>query len=1003
MIPECCTQRYRSRRSPRAVARQALRVSLLIALAAGCVPLEQLPGGGAEFPFTISMITPAQDTFIRPGGTVRIRWIDEGMDPGALVFLKSVSTDEKGDQAEIDILAGRDAVADGDADNYDWNGTDSNGFPLPARRYEIFGVLENPDGHQDVRALAGKIVIPFNFVGLGAGGGGGILSNNSGAGPFILQDNDADFVTAGVKAGRTLRVFGGSGSIIGSYVTSGVTKTRLTLRTNAGDSGGEKDIRYLAVVDNPAMADVEGLVTIGWQDAEFATNSTITLEIDPDTDGANENETVIREGISLAQDGERDSFTWDGTDTDGVRVPPAKYYVRARLNPGTANELTHLASGRVTVGGVGPTIQLLQPSSDVSPNAGATLNITWTDSDPDDDATITLFVDPDDDITDPTHNSGNEITIETDISEDDPTDSYSWVTAGTPQGQYSVVGRIQDGAGSSAISSADGRVTLKNSPPVLEWVRPEGDAANTDDNNQNGPLVLIDSAANFTSSYGGNVAVRNLVFPDNLVRILKNTEGVFAGSYPVAEVLSATRVEMSSNPGDSDGAGDVEYRITGDINLTRGTSPVFDFRTHDPEETATLDLYLDFDDDRENGNEIQILQGPDGTVPHDTDPQDDTFTWTGTEDIDFETVDPGNYRLFAEMDDGNVDNQNTTVEFEGRLLLRTGVGEPAITMTAPAAETAAIVGQPIEITWEDEDTEGGATITLVYDDDAMPNEAGETDDAEAQIEAGIDADLDAGDPGVGGNPDRRLWSWHPTDITKPAVGEGTYYIFGYIGDNGNPLTAPDMIAVAPGRVIIPNTPPELEFTGDLAAIAEIPSPGGGNFTWNQRDPDEGDTVSVDLWLTAVNIVPEFDSRKTQIENNYTGGGDPYHWNGQDRFGNPVETGQYRIFAVLNEEADNTVEATGLVNFRPDTNTAVINIASQYDQLQSATQGGTVDIRWRAALVSEDELVELYYDDDASNADDLGTLIEGNLSHDPNTLNRYTWEVDTSVPVHPGYR
>ena len=58
-----------------------------------------------------------------------------------------------------------------------------------------------------------------------------------------------------------------------------------------------------------------------------------------------------------------------------------------------------------------PTLVLTQPSIDTTPESGGTITVTWTDSDPDDDATITLLVDPDTDVADPTHDSGNELEI----------------------------------------------------------------------------------------------------------------------------------------------------------------------------------------------------------------------------------------------------------------------------------------------------------------------------------------------------------------------------------------------------------------------------------------------------------------------------------------------------------------------------------------------------------------------------------------------------------------
>ncbi len=107
-----------------------------------------------------------------------------------------------------------------------------------------------------------------------------------------------------------------------------------------------------------------------------------------------------------------------------------------------------------------PTIAVVGPAADTS---NVNVSITWTDADSDDDATISLYYD--------SNREGADGTlIVGEVSEDDPANSYTWNTAGTPSGQYYVYAVITDGKHTPAISYSIGRVLVSNpdapSPPA---------------------------------------------------------------------------------------------------------------------------------------------------------------------------------------------------------------------------------------------------------------------------------------------------------------------------------------------------------------------------------------------------------------------------------------------------------------------------------------------------------------------------------------------------------
>ena len=97
-----------------------------------------------------------------------------------------------------------------------------------------------------------------------------------------------------------------------------------------------------------------------------------------------------------------------------------------------------------------PSIAVLSPTTDVST---AIVAIGWTDDDPDSDAQISLFYDTD-------RIGANGVLIASGIGEDDPSDTYSWDTAGVPTGDYYIYAVIDDGMNEPAISYATGRVSV---------------------------------------------------------------------------------------------------------------------------------------------------------------------------------------------------------------------------------------------------------------------------------------------------------------------------------------------------------------------------------------------------------------------------------------------------------------------------------------------------------------------------------------------------------------
>lgn len=107
---------------------------------------------------------------------------------------------------------------------------------------------------------------------------------------------------------------------------------------------------------------------------------------------------------------------------------------------------------------IAPTLELAAPAREASIVAGAALTVAWTDDDADDNAAISLFLDPDDDPF-----NGNE-TVLAEAIEEDPdgdADATNLVAADVPPGTYRVVGLIDDGS-ITAVATAPGLVTVSS-------------------------------------------------------------------------------------------------------------------------------------------------------------------------------------------------------------------------------------------------------------------------------------------------------------------------------------------------------------------------------------------------------------------------------------------------------------------------------------------------------------------------------------------------------------
>lgn len=215
--------------------------------------------------------------------------------------------------------------------------------------------------------------------------------------------------------------------------------------------------------------------------------------------------------------------------------------------------------------------------------------------------------------------------------------------------------------------------------------------------------------------------------------------------------------------------------------LTTDSPITIEFTFPDSQEDEVLiDLKIDTDDNHQNGNEQTILS----QRLIDADTTEDSFAWNGT-DSGNSPVAEGIYRVVMTVSSGS--GTPNVVQSDGLIFFRSTAETPLIALLAPASNTTLAAGQFLSIRWRDDDPSETATIRITLDDDGMPAEGTETDDAEIEILTGRAASGD----GV-----QDTFSFQ----IPGTLGAGTYFIFAYIDRDGS---APfEHNSVAAGRLII---------------------------------------------------------------------------------------------------------------------------------------------------------------------------------------------------------
>lgn len=394
--------------------------------------------------------------------------------------------------------------------------------------------------------------------------------------------------------------------------------------------------------------------TITWGDFDPDEDAEITLYWDDDDSGLDG--TVIAQGISEDNDGSGGSYLWDTAD-----LPEGDYWIYARIQDGVFEPVHEYSSGSLTVdrsfvANSPPTFHFTEPNGQ-NDFADGQFAITWTDSDPDDDAAITLYYDREGD-------APGEILIMDGLSEDMDGNSgfYTWDTSALPDGQYYLSAVCHDGHNDPVNELSPNPVIVnhtkeQNDAPLILILEPDG----MDDHAHTAYMITwIDSDADSdaqislyydtdSSGYDGTLIAEGIDENDygGSGAYIWDTSMLAEGTYYIYGLITDSENDARDY---SPGAVAVSHNGTFntapsilEISPLEGEDTAHENYTIqwldlDPDDDAAISLYYDSDQVGYDG--VLIVSGIS------EDDETDSYNW------DTRDVPEGRYFIYGTIDDG---------------------------------------------------------------------------------------------------------------------------------------------------------------------------------------------------------------------------------------------------------------------------------------------------------------------------------------------------------------
>lgn len=231
-------------------------------------------------------------------------------------------------------------------------------------------------------------------------------------------------------------------------------------RTRVSVGGNVKPVILVTAPDGGTDT-ADTFYIVRWEDDDPDDNARISLYNDVDTNRDN-GHVLIASNIAEDSEGDGDSYLWDTS----TLVHGSSYYILAVIDDGVNEQAHDYSSGTVTVNHAGanvpPSVQVLEPDGS-DDEADTSFIIKYVARDPDDDASVSLYWDTDD-------QGYDGSVIVRDLEEVDGPGQYVWDVSGMEEGlEVYVYVVVTDGHNPQARSYGTGPVTIDHGtrPEVL--------------------------------------------------------------------------------------------------------------------------------------------------------------------------------------------------------------------------------------------------------------------------------------------------------------------------------------------------------------------------------------------------------------------------------------------------------------------------------------------------------------------------------------------------------
>lgn len=458
---------------------------------------------------------------------------------------------------------------------YNWNTAD-----MEEGSYQIFGAIKDDHGGLGFNYSIGNVTIFHNAlptITLRTPPAEGAKADTS----FVIRWKDSDLdddAVINLYTDKDKKYNNGNEQlIVGNlsedskddyyfWLTADVAEGEYYILGDISDSFGEKNYNYSLgklrvdhnienntapdiVVLEPDGADdkADSSFFITWWDYDPDDNAVISLFYDSDNQDLDGTKIVD----ALSEDSDINEFHWQT-----FSIPNGSYYIYAKIEDTKNAPVYNYSVGPLNIThpthNIPPWLSLDEPDG-LEDEADLTYEIKWTDSDPDDNAEITLY-----------YNTVNLMSdgfeIIKGLREDDGANSYVWDTSEIPAGKYYIYAMINDFRNAPVFNISDGQVVIdhyvppthpnnnnkNNSPPSITILEPDGinDFANTsyliqwedDDLEDDAFIALYYDSDNF--GLDGRLIVDKLSEDGLMDYYVWNTTGVQEGSYYVYGMIT---------------------------------------------------------------------------------------------------------------------------------------------------------------------------------------------------------------------------------------------------------------------------------------------------------------------------------------------------------------------------------------------------------------------------------------------------------------------------------